>query len=103
MGKFDDVARALEDLETALDIISNNVVMPVSGNIYPFYKRARMSLAVAKKSIDSLHEHPYKEERSEVENPEEPDQCYCNATNHPPCGFCEHAAKAEGHHPTNTN
>jgi len=87
MSKQQDIDTALYDLETALSIISDNVVMPVSGNIYPFYKSAKGDLERAKKALEGLHDHPFKED---VEMPKnaEMTSCYCSTTNFPPCGFC---------------
>ncbi len=87
MGK-NEVANALYALDTALSVIRDNVVMPASGNIYPFYERAKQTLRLAEKSLENLHEQPYKEERANTEDAEAPQSCYCNTTNHPPCGFC---------------
>lgn len=82
-----DVESALYDLESALAIILDRVPMPVSGRTYRFYKDARQNLSRARKSLEQLHEHPYKDV---VETPEDyvPNECYCNTTNFPPCGFC---------------
>ena len=82
-----DVEYALSDLETALSIISNHVVMPASGGIYPFYRDAKVTLRSARESLNKLHEHPFVEER-ETHEYTEPESCYCSTTNHPPCSYC---------------
>lgn len=83
-----DVESALSDLETAIELIGNNMATPVSGHVYPFIQSARRTLSTARKAMDDLHEHPHKEEKEYPEDIDPPTTCYCNATNFPPCGFC---------------
>lgn len=83
-----DIYIALSTLETALSVIRDNVVMPVSGNIYPFYQEAKSTLKRATEAMEQLHEHPYVASNERDYDSEPPTACYCNATNFPPCGFC---------------
>lgn len=82
-----EVDIALSDLDTALDIIRDQCRMPVSGYVYPFYQSARASVERAKKALDNLHEHPYKNDTAPRNA--EITSCQCATTPHPPCSWCE--------------